>query len=512
MKSKQQTPFFTRSRIIDQRKRQIMHRRRTSVVLFTGLMMAAVTATSMPGGILQAGASNVAEAKKRYKKRGVSIEVSKGRIVRLSRPAKTVFVADPNVADVQVKSSRMIYLFGKKVGETTLIAVDSNDRVLLNVGVTVNHNITRLRRAIDAVVPRNRVRIRSIDGAILLTGRVRNQAQAIRIQDIAARFVQDAEKNLVNQISVSGPNQVNVRVRIVEVNKDTLKRLGINWDVAIRTGQFVFGLATGIATTVAGQFGTFNSRTGTSFSSNSLGINYSYKNVDLNGLIDALDREGLIKVLAEPNLSAMNGKKASFLAGGEFPVPIPQDGGVITVEYKKFGVSLAVTPVIMGRNRIKMTIAPEVSTLSQQNAVNLNNIQIPSLLTRRAETMVQVASGQSIVIGGLFLNNVTKDIRKVPWLGDIPVLGKLFTSQEFQRNETELVIIATPYLVKPFNAKTQAARIVGASGARGSRDLSRRGVARAVTGAGKGPVRIVRGPAVAGKAAGAHRSSGYVLE
>ncbi len=422
-------------------------------ILFVMLLAGMGTVVRVPGGVFNL--DNAAQART-----GLSVEVSKGRIVRLSKPAKTVFVADPTIADVQVKSSKLIYLFGKKVGETTLIAVDSDDKVLLNAGVSVNHNLTRMRRALAAVLPKNRIRVRSIDGAVLLTGEVESQRESIKAQEVAARFVEDEKKNVVNQISVVGPNQVNLRVRVLEVNKETLKRIGINWDAVITTGSFVIGLATGVPTTTGGvvpPFLPFSVRNGTTFSNSNIGVNYSSNSVNFNSLIDLLDREGLVKILAEPNLSAMSGKKASFLAGGEFPIPVPQADGVVTIEYKKFGVGLSFTPVILSSGRIKMLVAPEVSNLTNAGAITLNNITVPALQTRRAETMVEVSSGQSIVIGGLLQNNVTKEIRKVPWLGDIPVLGKLFTSQEFQRNETELVIIATPYLVKPFNHNKYAA-------------------------------------------------------
>lgn len=433
-------------------RRPIPWRRMLGAILFVALLAGLTAAVRLPGGAFDA--DNAAHAQG-----SLAVEVSKGRIVRLSKPAKTVFVADPTIADVQVKSSKLIYLFGKKVGETTLIAVDGDDKVLLNTGISVNHNLTRMRRALAAVLPKNRIRVRSIDGAVLLTGKVDSQRDAVKAQEVAARFVEDEKKNVVNQIAVVGPNQVNLRVRVLEVNKETLKRIGINWDSIIRTGSFVIGVATGTATALTGAASTaFNLRNGSIYTNNNVGVAYRSASTDINALVDLLDREGLVKVLAEPNLSAMSGKKASFLAGGEFPIPVPQADGVVTIEYKKYGVGLSFTPVILSSGRIKMLVAPEVSNLTNTGAITLNNITVPALQTRRAETMVEVGSGQSIVIGGLLQNNVTKEIRKVPWLGDVPVLGKLFTSQEFQRNETELVIIATPYLVKPYDAnKTVAA-------------------------------------------------------
>jgi pilus assembly protein CpaC len=422
-------------------------RRMLGILLFIAMATGLTAAVGVPGGLV--GAGNIAHA------RTLTIEVSKGRIVRLDKPAKTVFVADPTIADVQVKSPKLIYLFGKKVGQTTLIAVDSDDKVLLNAGVSVNHNLSRLRQTLAIVLPKNKIRVRSIDGAVLLTGDVDSQQDAVKAQQVAAHFVKDEKKTVVNQINVTGPNQVNLRVRILEVNKETLKRLGINWDSIIRVGSFVIGVATGVPTaaTLFQRLGSnFNLRNGVNFSNDNIGLHYGSN----TALVDLLDREGLVRILAEPNLSAMSGKKASFLAGGEFPIPVPQSRDVITIEYKKFGVGLSFTPNILSNGRIKMLVAPEVSSLSDVGAIRLGQVTVPALQTRRAETMVEVSSGQSIVIGGLLQNNVIKSVKKVPWLGDVPVLGKLFQSQEYQRNQSELVIIATPYLVKPFNANNVA--------------------------------------------------------
>ena len=371
------------------------------------------------------------------------LEASKGTLIRLDRPAATVFVADPEIADVQVKSPRLIYLFAKAPGETVVYAVDSAERVLLSRRITVNHNLSRLRAALRQLLPETTVDVASVDKTLVLSGRVNSAREAEDARLMALRLVKD-EKDLVNQISVVAPNQVHLRVRVAEVSRDILKQFGINWDAVFRTGNFLFGFATGNPAAVAGNFITRNNGTGSIVGAVRTG------NIDLNGVIDALDDEGLITILAEPNLTAVSGESATFLAGGEFPILVPENDR-ITVEFKQFGVSLAFTPVLVG-DRISLKVNPEVSQLTTTGAVELSGFTIPALTTRRAETTVELGSGQSFAIAGLLQNNITRNLQKVPGLADVPVLGALFRSDSFRRNETELVIIVTPYIVRPVEA------------------------------------------------------------
>jgi pilus assembly protein CpaC len=445
----------------DLQRRKAQYRARVSTVLLLVVMTAVA--------VLFAAAPVAAQDAAR---RIIAIEASKGRMIRLDVPVKTVFVANPDIADVQIKSPMVMYVTGKKPGETTLIAVDEKDQVLVNVSITVNHNLSRLKRTLDAVMPGNRIQVRSVDGAVVLVGEAASPLEATQAADIALRFVSKKEE-IVNGIQVKGPNIVNLRVRVVEIQRAVTRQIGVNWDMVFRQGLYTFGLATGAAPllpaasalgipSAGGQ--VFNTRRQISNSSaNNAYGRYASNNFDLTAMVDLLEAEGLIKTLAQPNLSAMSGKSAHFLAGGEFPIPVPQADGVVTIEYKKFGVSLSFTPVILAGNRISMRVAPEVSQLSNNGAIQINNFQIPALTTRRAETMLEVASGQSFAIGGLLQNNVIRDINKVPWLSDVPILGKLFTSENFQRNETELIIIVTPYIVGPIKEEP-GARVAGTPG------------------------------------------------
>lgn len=386
----------------------------------------------------------------------IRLEIAKGSLIRLRQPAGTVFVADPEVADVQAKSAALLYVYGKKAGETVVYAVDEQERVLLATRVVVSHNLSGLRQSLKAMMPDAAIEVASVDNSLILSGFALSAAQAENARRLAARFAPE-EGAVVNQIQVSAPNQISLRVRIAEVSRTTLKELGINWDSLLSVGSFAFGIATGSAAVTAGQFVTRNASVLGNGTTNSVFGGFNGQRLDVNGVIDALATEGLISVLAEPNLTALSGETASFLAGGEFPVPIPQSGTNITIEFKKFGVGLAFTPTLMDGDRINLHVRPEVSQLSTVGAVQLNNFSIPALTTRRAETTVELGSGQSFAIAGLLQNNTQQDNSKIPFLGDVPVLGPLFRSDRFKRNETELVILVTPYIVRPASGKPLAA-------------------------------------------------------
>ncbi len=372
----------------------------------------------------------------------VNMEVRRGKLLRLDKPAATVFVADPSIADIQVKSPKLIYVFAKQPGETTLFAVDSRENVLANIDVRVSHNLSRLQDGIDQLFPDSGVRATSMDATIVLDGTVSSASTVEDIRRLAVEFSGAPEK-VITRIGVSAPNQVNLRVRVAEVSRDIDKQIGFNWNLA-STGSLALGLMTAnpLAATLT---------------QNTFSIGGAIGAFDINAVMDALEDEGMITVLAEPNLTAMSGETASFLAGGEFPILVPDSDGKVTIEFKKFGISLAFTPTLVGTDRINLHVNPEVSQLSTTNAVTLSGFQVPSLTTRRAETTVELGSGQSFAIAGLIQNNSTHSISKFPGLGDIPVLGALFRSDRFQREETELVIIITPYLVKPTSSQKLAA-------------------------------------------------------
>jgi pilus assembly protein CpaC len=387
----------------------------------------------------------------------VTVELSEGLLVRLDEPASSIFIANPAIADVNVKSSRLVYLFGTKPGETSLFALDEEDNVIANIKVVVTHNISRLSESLNRLIPEGGIKASSIDGAIVLSGAVRNATQAEDARRLTARFLGENEE-VINQLDVTAPNQINLRVRIAEVSREVINQFGINWETAF-TGatDFLFGIATGSPVVPSTLFGTQTVSPppvgGSFLTRNNLGNSVFFRSTagdfDVNGLIDLLATDGLVTLLAEPNLTALSGETASFLAGGEFPIPVPQRNGNITITFKQFGVQLAFTPTLVGDGRISMRVAPEVSQLSSAGAIVINSIQVPALTTRRAETTVELGSGQAFAIAGLMLDNTQQNVDEVPGLADLPILGPLFRSDRFERDESELVIIVTPYIVQP---------------------------------------------------------------
>ncbi|MGL4541438.1 MAG: type II and III secretion system protein family protein [Polymorphobacter sp.] len=382
----------------------------------------------------------------------VAVAVGSGRLIRLDRPAASLFVADATIADVQERGPTLVYLTGKKAGTTTLYAVDGNNAIIVNLGVAVGFDAALLHATLARLLPGRAITASAANDALVLSGTVNSAADASEAVRIAARFVADRDpKSIINRLAIDAPTQINLRVRIVEVSRDIVKELGFNWNAVGAIGNFAVGLATGrpfVGGAVAPPSNPL--RTG---KTDSLFGAFKQGSVDLNVLIDALDERGLVTLLAEPNLTALSGMPASFLAGGEYPIPVPQGLDVTTIEYKKFGVSLSFVATIVDGGRINLQVKPEVSQLSTSGAIQLNGTVVPALTTRRAETTVDLASGQSFAIAGLLQNNSKNGIRKFPGLGDIPVLGALFRSTRYERNETELVIIVTPYLVRPASTR-----------------------------------------------------------
>jgi pilus assembly protein CpaC len=363
-----------------------------------------------------------------------SIEMGRGQLIRLSEPAASVFVADPDILDVQVRSPRLFYILGTGIGTTTLFAVNEDDDVLLSRDVTVTFGVGRLRSAIESLAPGAGVTVETLDRNLVLRGELDSAEIAEDIRRMAVQYVGD-EENLINRMTVRGPSQVNLRVRVAEIARRVDERLGIQWRQLASSGPSASFLAGGQSAQASGSF--------------TIGLAGIRGPMDLNILIDALASEGVITVLAEPNLTTQSGETASFLAGGEFPVPVAQREGALTLEYKEFGVGLTFTPTVLDSGRISLRVNPEVSELNPSDGITVGDITVPALTTRRASTTVDLASGQSFAIAGLMRETTTQEIDRLPGLGDLPILGALFRSTAFTRGETELVIIITPYIVEP---------------------------------------------------------------
>jgi pilus assembly protein CpaC len=310
----------------------------------------------------------------------------------------------------------------------------------------------------------------------------------------------------VNRLKVATPLQVNLRVRVAEVNRSLLKQVGINLFSSDATSGFKFGIGQGTRGASSGPLANPFAVNPLAAGGTTLGIAGKLFGLDLAGALDLAESDGLATTLAEPNLTALSGETASFLAGGEYPIPVAQSLGTTTIEWKQYGVGLAFTPVVLADGRISMRVRPEVSELSNEGAVKIGEVLVPALTVRRAETTVELGSGQSFMIAGLLRNGSTNDITKAPFLGDIPILGTLFRSTKFRRQETELVIIVTPYLVKPVS--TQVA--LPTDGIRAPTDPERVWEGQTYTGQ-KGPRPVAPAPAPAVGVQGAAVSPGFKL-
>lgn len=382
----------------------------------------------------------------------LTVEQNMAKPLEFNEKISELFVSNPDIADVQMNNPKVAYIFGKKPGQTSVIALNEKGKQVVNYRVVVTHNVGQIQTLVEEAAPNDFVEVRSVPGGIVVEGTAETPAVAENIKGIVEQFLGE-NQIFVNHLGVKAPVQVNLRVKVAEVNRTALNRLGFNWDTLFSDlGNFAFGFNQGRVTNVGGAvIPAQPDKFGGPLSS--LASNFSDSKMDINSVIDALSKEQLVTILAEPNLMAVSGETASFLAGGEFPYPVPQDDGTVTIEFKQFGVSLSFAPTVLGDKLISMRVRPEVSELDDSRTVNLAGFPVPGITTRRAETTIELGSGQSFAIAGLLKNTVTSDISGTTGLGDLPVIGTLFRSNKFQRGESELVIVVTPYLVHPVSGK-----------------------------------------------------------
>ncbi|WP_423140571.1 type II and III secretion system protein family protein [Parablastomonas sp. CN1-191] len=394
------------------------------------------------------------------------LSIGRGQLITVPGAMADVFVANDDIADVQVKSRNQLYVFGKAGGTTTVYASNAAGQVVYSANVRVGSNLDSVDQMLALAMPDAHVSVATMGtNTFLLTGTVASPEDAAE----AARLVQaysGKDANVISRLRTATPLQVNLRVRFAEVSRTLVRSIGVNLTSVDTSGGFKFGIGqgrtSGMPSFTPGSpgglgVGRTEGPTGGSVVTNSgtgstLGFAGKLLGLDLLGALDLGERLGLVTSLSEPNLTALSGETADFLAGGEYPIPISQGLGTTSIEYKRFGVSLAYTPTVLANGRISLRVRPEVSELSAQGAITLNGFQVPALTVRRAETTIELGSGQSFMIAGLMSNGAQNQIQKAPGLGDIPILGSLFRSTNFQRGDTELVIVVTPYLVNPVNA------------------------------------------------------------
>lgn len=404
------------------------------------LAVPATMATATPA---EASAPGPAAAPGPVIRRALAIETGTGQVITLGAPAASLFAADPKVAEVRPASPSSLFVFGVGPGRTTIAAMDGSGHAVAQYDVTVRPSAfgaSEATQAISRLLPGHGIQVHQTLNGLLLRGDAGTAAEAEQAAAIARGYLLPNQK-LDNRLNVLSGVQVSLRVRIVEMSRSVTRELGVNWQALGNIGKYSVNFLTNNALATAGTAAA------------TLGGGYANKGVNVNGIIDALAQDNLVHVLAEPNLTALSGETASFLVGGEFPIPIAQTNGGLTVQFQQFGVSLAFVPTVLNSGRISLHVRPEVSQLSTQGAVQLSagnsSISVPALTIRRADTTVELGSGQSFAIAGLLQDNTTQTDSGLPWLGELPILGALFRSQSFQRNETELVIVVTPYVVQP---------------------------------------------------------------
>jgi pilus assembly protein CpaC len=444
----------------------------------------------------------------------VLLNLGEGQMINLPRAVSSVWTSNAKVADVYVNSPHQINLFGKEMGEATVIATAADGSVVYGAKVRVNQNISSINDIVHQAIPDSDIRVQTIGQVAVINGTVASPEDAAQAEMLVRAALNpgvdvskaDAPLNIVpvSRLKVATPLQVTLKVKIAEVSRDVLKQIGVNLLSHDGTGGFQFGVG-------QGNPGTFGSAASGSTAAVPKGFNIASVGttlgaagklfgLDLLGSLDLAQTDGLATILAEPNLTALSGETASFLAGGEFPIPVSQSLGAVTIEYKQYGVGLAFTPIVLADGRISMRVRPEVSELSDAGSVTLNNFKVPALTTRRAETTVELGSGQSMMIAGLLRNTNSNAITKAPFLGDLPILGMLFRSTKFQRQETELVVIVTPYLVRPVSGPLATPT----SGYRATTDVEQVIEGQTFKGVSGSPARVpVPAPAIGGGAAAA---------
>jgi pilus assembly protein CpaC len=413
---------------------------------------------------------------------------NKAMVIEMPRDLRDVMVSAPEYMDAIVQSSNRVHLIGKKTGQSNAFFFDANGDQILTLEVVIDEDTSTLDALINRLIPGAAVKSEILNQTVILTGSVRNPIDSSRAADIASRFIvtakpEDQKRELVkviNMLAVEGEEQVNLRVVVAEVQRSLLKQFGVNLGATINAGNFATSLLTSNAlplTAAAGlgslpipgvQTSGANAGSLTNYNSGPIGAGEPFGNSGMAGgwgsggnqvshAIRALERDGLVKTLAEPNLTAISGEAAKFLAGGEYPIPVVDSDGKLSVQFKEFGVGVAFTPTVLSEGRISMKIETEVSELTNTGSVQLSGLSIPALKKRQAKSTVELPSGGTIAMAGLISDDVRQNIDGLPGMKDLPILGTLFRSRDFIKQETELVVMVTPILVKPV-ARQELAR------------------------------------------------------
>jgi pilus assembly protein CpaC len=399
----------------------------------------------------------------------LDVPVNKSQVLRADRPYSKALIGNPDIADIVAINDTSVYVLGKKTGTTSLTLYDRSDHLIAVVDIVVGPDVTTLKKQLADLLPGNEISARMSNDSVVLEGMVRSAVDADRAVQIADTF---APGKVVNLLSLGSSQQVMLDVRFAEVKRSALSQIGLSWGVNGSNTNGVIGNGASnlpgrnVTTTVVNPDGSISTITEPGAPIKRLGsiidsfaiISRTFRafGADFNVTLDALETKGAVTTLAEPTLVALSGETANFLAGGEFPVPVAQGNGgngngntAITVEWKPFGVSLAFTPTVLADGVINLVVEPEVSAIDPSASITINNLVIPGLQTRKAKTVVEIRDGESFAMAGLLRKDFQDTIRQVPLLGSLPIIGALFRSTGFQHQDSELVMIVTPHLVRP---------------------------------------------------------------
>ena len=381
----------------------------------------------------------------------IRLGLNKSLVIDLPRPAKDVLVSNPTKADAVMRTPRRAYVIGMEVGQTNIFFFDEMGNQIVALELLIEQDLAALGAMFRKLIPGSNIKVDAINENVVLSGSAASPAEAGRAADIAGRFAGDPAK-VLNMIAIDGKDQVHLKVTVAEVQRNAAKQFGVDFDAAINTaGETAFRVITENPFSIAGQ----------TLSNTGASATYTRGDTTITGIVRLMEENGILRTLAEPTLTAVSGESANFLAGGEFPVPVATDNGEVKIEFKPFGVSLAFTPIVLSAGRISLKIKTEVSELTNEGAFLLPQgdappLTIPGLKVRRADTTVELPSGGALVIAGLLQESTKQNFSGVPGAKDMPVLGALFRSRDFQNDETELVVIVTPYTVDAANPRELA--------------------------------------------------------
>lgn len=423
------------------------HRRRLAVAAALALGGTFVMA-ALSGLVSEARAQKAIQFSAGKRTQAVTVPVGKSQDIRTDTPFLEISLGDPEIADVNPLTDRTLSILGKKLGTTRVSVYGEGKRLVGVFDVEVSYDVSALATELAYRFPTAKFRVTSVNGRILLGGTAPDSIALDQALSIAREF----GPQVINAVQVASPQQVLLEVRFVEASRSAGRELGVQWNAWSKNGRFTGNIGdqtTSLPVTQAA--GT--AAAGVLSGGNPFGFlvgSLVTKGMQIDVALNALEEKGLVRRLAEPNLVALSGDTANFLAGGEYPIPVSGTLGQISVEYKRYGVSLAFTPTVLNGSIINLKIEPEVSQIDKSTTVSVaNGISVPGLTVRRASTTLELRDGQSFMLAGLLQNDSTTEQEQLPWLGDVPVLGTLFSSKSYQKRETDLVIIVTPRLARP---------------------------------------------------------------